>query len=317
MMCKAEEVDPPWGSLPSERYILANWNLHSTETNHQQCINLARYFVRDKFPLSSTSDLPIAQIRAILSPWRPLSVRGLTREANPLHGIWLRTVYSSASYAVHEQHVRTMDWWSESGEEDRLLSDDEYFDFGDNWQRIFDLFPEILMPGSAWESVTTETRDSQNATIRQAATDVKKNLDGLLTVLSGQAIEADAEGVVQEALEWARWYKTSEREAHDYVLREWTDVLHRAFVIGFIVVEDEESLRTGKVLVVFLDERGRSVREKRCDVDNVNGFCPLWDEGAEFDGGQWEDGTIGKDYLEGGERWSVTKGDVGDLMPLW
>ncbi|KAH7327141.1 hypothetical protein BKA65DRAFT_566453 [Rhexocercosporidium sp. MPI-PUGE-AT-0058] len=173
------------------------------------------------------------------------------------------------------------------------------------------------MPSEAWKDIPEETRDRRNEAIQDAAVDVRAGVGGLLAVLNGEAREEDAEEKVKTSLDWARMQTTSEDESRRYVLRSWTDMMHRAFVVGFIVVEDEEALKTGTVLVVFLDERGKSVREVRCDAESVNGYCPLWDEGTQFDGGQWEHSTIGEDYEEGGERWSVTRGEVEHLMPLW
>ncbi|KAL2060598.1 hypothetical protein VTL71DRAFT_9239 [Oculimacula yallundae] len=318
IMCHDQgQVEPPWGDLPSEKYILSHWNENSSEDNHQQCIALSRQFIQERFPAVSSSDRSTSRKRDILSPWRPLSLRSIV--LGQQNGIWLRTIYTPSSDSGHQSHFGDVDWEMMLGtEEYYFFNNSDWYDFGSDWHRIFDYFPELLTSGfDPEEGVSPESRQLRNEAISAAAQKVKPATEELIAVLRGEVEENNVGEQVRTSLEIARMTAENANEVKDFALKDLNDELQCAFVVGFMIVEDQLAIETGEALLVFLDERGKAVRYMREDVQGLDTFCPLWDEGAQFDGSHWRQATVGEDYIDGGVRGSVSMGIVDALLPLW
>ena len=93
-----------------------------------------------------------AEVRDVLAPWRPLALRRIACFLWPSYEhelVILRTHYGGDG-----DDARLRGWIDVDSEEDvffnpealwwRLLDDEELFGFGDEWERVFDILPELL-----------------------------------------------------------------------------------------------------------------------------------------------------------------------------
>ena len=76
--------------------------------------------------------------------------------------------------------------------------------------------------------------------------------------------------------------------------------VHYGFAKTFLFVEDAEAFRTGSLLVVWLDDCGRVVRQGRIPADEAHDITALMTKGAVDDCCQaWIEGEIGEAYRDG------------------
>ena len=227
---------------------------------------------------SRTESPTAAQISTILQPWRTPAQRDTARRGT-INAVWLRTCYSPGSDEKHEELVEFIDMELAVDGDDRLLNDPESYNFGPNWQQVFDIFPELLEPEEGyWDYLQGQQHESMEALKAFAEGGVSRAPSGLLENLSS------LQGQEQE----------------DYVATVLQSSVHAAYVNAWVVLEDEEALNTGKPLLMFLDTQGRVVRSMRVSAGDAAGIGGLWLDGSWRETTEWEDGDLGEEYKKGG-----------------
>ena len=185
--------------------------------------------------------------------------------------VWLRTCYKPGSDDLHVKLLSSLaprDLAEVVGSSDNVsyvLDDSSLYDYGSDWLRIFVRIPELPQGyGPRGESAVT----GYHKAIREAQVEAIREF--------------------------------GEDEIEDLEEPDYTDMQSRC-VTNFFFVEDEESLHTGKVLIVWLDECGRTIRQCRilpADASDVVGI--QYSPGLFECLPQWLDGEVGAAYLTGG-----------------
>ena len=71
----------------------------------------------------------------------------------------------------------------------------------------------------------------------------------------------------------------------DFSDQDWQEDLrarvHHSYVTGILWVQDEESSRSGEILLLWIDEYGRIVREYRVEAEQMNMYSGFWTEFAD------------------------------------
>ncbi|CAG8066755.1 unnamed protein product [Penicillium nalgiovense] len=146
------EMIPPWGTLPIEQYLIKNWNHFSIDAPSQQRQRLIQRFLeRDKtteeflFSDELPPRMPTSEeIGLILHPWRSddvirRKVYYLTKDSVL---VFLRTHYDPEDDGKMNEWVYETDlfeensWWA-------CLNDPRLFNFGSDWQRVYEIMPEV------------------------------------------------------------------------------------------------------------------------------------------------------------------------------
>lgn len=168
---------------------------------------------------------------------------------------------------------------------DRLLDDDGLYDFGDDWRKILDVMPELVVSNDA------SLRESNQELLRQAEDEL----------VEAKADLADQEGQAAPAqvINYTRPVEAMPLD-HSNMLQVLRSKVHKACVVNYIIVEDKEALKTEQLLLAFLDTNGRVVRWTRVgseDAMQMSGFWmnSSWDELDEF-----LEAELGDDYQVGG-----------------
>lgn len=182
--------------------------------------------------------------------------------------IWLRTCYDEGTDGAHQKLVDELNWEMALDVEENILDDAALYDYGDDWRRIFEVIPERLFGNTLDDLDGMPTPEERDRLIREAQRNV--NIDDI------------------------------EDEAELHALKQATTKLHAAAIENYLLVEDKVALDIGKLLIVFFDDFGRTVRQSRILPEDCDGIAGAWadcfiDEMAEF-----EEGDIGPDYLPGG-----------------
>ncbi|KAK4038658.1 hypothetical protein C8A01DRAFT_37425 [Parachaetomium inaequale] len=274
----ASAASPAWGSLPVEQYLLRNWDLTSTLSSPAQRQHLVRAFIQADSVAGADAEqsTPSAeQIRTILEPWRPQRLRQLAHKHCAMTGpfeefYFLRTHYAGGSeddaklreWLDLDEYVsielpREEEWWV-------VLDDAELFDLGENegdWQRVYDVFPELAVPSVARDVVT----DSKMYYIRS-------NLKWL-----------EPDGEPQEE-DWAE------------AVREVVYGLGNK-----LLVVDRKAFETDELGLVFRDAKGHVVRHGRVRADELNELNLYEGWGALHETHFWLDSEVGEKDRVGGE----------------
>ncbi|KAL8782912.1 MAG: hypothetical protein Q9213_005024 [Squamulea squamosa] len=229
--------------------------------------------------LNDRTESPTAlQISTILEPWRTPTQREIA-ERGMIPSVWLRTYYSDGADQKHDELVEYVDMELAVDGENRLLNDPSLYDFGANWQQVFDILPELLEPE---EGDWSYHKDKQ----RQAREELEAFAEGGV---------ARAPKMLQENLATFQG-----RELEDYMAKALQSAVHESCVISWIILEDEEALTTGKLAVMFLDALGRVVRSSRVGIGEASQISGFWQNGSWNEIAEWEDGELGEDYKDGG-----------------
>lgn len=158
-----------------------------------------------------------------------------------------------------------------------LLNDADLYDFGNEWQRVFNVLPELLDP----------TMDMLDADcVNQTKEDVMNenfpsNIERLIATIRRNSPQERAEEEIFNVVH------TPVQKAH---------------VVNYLIIEDKQALESGKVLVVFVDDVGQVVRKNRVDVEEVEDLGGMWFQSAYDDVGIWMKGEVGADYVVSGAR---------------
>ncbi|KAL8729756.1 MAG: hypothetical protein Q9181_004892 [Wetmoreana brouardii] len=277
-----DDVDPPWGSLAAENYLLQRWNPESSEDPDQQRSKLIREFVKaggtGLIDDSRNEGPTAAQISTILVPWRNPAQRELASQVGK-PAVWLRTCYSQGTDEKHEDLVDCVDMFMAVDGDERLLNDPNLYNFGADWHHVFDVLPELLERDSDHLSYYKERQ-------RRAMEDLRKFAEGGLT----QA----PPGLVESLPSFQG------KELEDYVAMVLQSRVHAACVIGWIVLEDEEALNSGMPVLLYLDILGRVVRSKRGEIWDTLAISGAWHNRSWREIREWEDAELGDDYKNGG-----------------
>jgi hypothetical protein len=178
-----------------------------------------------------------------------------------------------------------VDLFNALDDEDRLLDDEDLYDFGDDWKNILDVMPELVVysDASLWQSNQRRLLKAEDMLIKAKAYLAGQNVEGapveLITntraVLPGSAVEESVLGLLKSKV-------------------------HRACVVNYFIVEDREALETQQLLLVSLDAGGRVVRWSRVGPEEAEQMGGFWLDGSWDEVNEWTEAEIGEDYQVGG-----------------
>jgi hypothetical protein len=237
-------------------------------------------------PIEITS----SEASEILDNWRTPEQREIATEPLYLNNAWLRTYYGAGSDEKHQEFVDEINLEYAIDEENRLLNDADSYNFGDQWERILDIMPELVRRDSfrfdsyfAW--VVREEEKCQRAR----------------RVLSGETVDVpETPGkAVQNTIDRIRERFPAE-EVENEVMKAFQLNLHQACMVNWIYVFDEEAFNTKHFLMVWLDPFGEVVRSKRVENGFQDMFNGMFCDGAWTDMEEWESAEIGAAYKPGG-----------------
>lgn len=179
--------------------------------------------------------------------------------------IWLRTCYDEGTEEAHQRLLDALDSELALDLDENILDDATLYDYGDDWRRIFEVVPERLFEESLDDADMRITPEDQEAQIREA----QGNLD------SGEVDDLDA-------------------------FKEATIRYHSEVVSRYLFVEDKVALDTGKVLIVFFDDCGQTVRQSRTKPEHGDMIAGAWADICLDEMDECAEADIGPDYLPGG-----------------
>ncbi|KAJ6038312.1 uncharacterized protein N7446_005122 [Penicillium canescens] len=238
------ETIPPWGSLPVEQYLIKNWNHSSTDAPSQQRRRLIyRFLERDEITEEFLLDerpprMPTPEeISLILHPWRSDNV--IRRKAYYMSKdsvlVFLRTHYDPEDDGKVNEWVYETDlfednsWWA-------CLNDPHLFNFGSNWQRVYEIMPEVA------SFVDRTQRFAPSRELHCFRASLKKNPP------------TKEQKAAHECIDKRR--KMSE---------ESENRLRDINIAAYIVIADQEAFRSGLLRLLCLDDRQNIIREVRVD----------------------------------------------------
>lgn len=234
------------------------------------------------------------EVRDILAPWRPLYLRRAALfiwKSYDDEAIRLRTHYGDGDdkFAEWREVDRDMD---PTFEEDLIplieLNDPQIFDFGENWNRVFDILPELAGPQQ-----------------------------GYICTFEGGISHRDLLSIRQRLRERVMRAEDKEEEVECGIGME----LQFMAVQAYLIVADREAFETDKLRILYLDARGNIVRHSRLAPENVWEARGEW-SGAKYRDSQWwkekeyftqPGGTLGEKYKAKGEIGRILY-DVEDLL---
>lgn len=237
-----------------------------------------------------------ADIASVIRPWRTVEQRGLATDPGLVGSVWLRTCYKEGTDEKHKILVEEIQMDHAVDREERLLDDATLYNFGNHWERILDYVPELVGPltTSFGYDFTTTFWDSYLDSIRKAKDEFCKARE----ILSGGSTEG-ATAMTIELIESSRRDLQADLVMNS-VLEVTLSYLHKMYVVNYLIVEDEEALESGLLLIIFLDAFGRVVRHCRMDASLAESMGGSWLECCWDESSEWVEGTLGEDYQEGG-----------------
>ncbi|KAL2817076.1 hypothetical protein BDW59DRAFT_175608 [Aspergillus cavernicola] len=268
-MAQGLDYLPSWGQLPVEQYLIESWTPASTEQAPTQRARLVKQFLNldqlnpDWDPTGGASD-PDAQppVRA----WRVWQSYNNAGGNNP---VLPRTWYDSAddervkSWAtLSEEYADDADW--------AILDDSHLFAFGENWQRVYDILPEIAMPHvEANPSKCSRRKDWPISDFKQGINAVKRSNPF--------------------------W-----REDLNILVRDNAAALELLHAVSksYILIADKETFETDHFLLAYLDAKGRVTMQGRIlvDEDRLSEVSLEWFERKPLNE-VFEEGTLGEEYV--------------------
>ena len=204
-----------------------------------------------------------SQIDTILQPLQTVQERNLHLDITD-KVIWLRTCYEPGADSEHERLLSSLCYDIEEateGDGDECLLDDQtLYDYGDDWTRIFRRLPELVKGDH-------RSFDDHKQAIRDAQ---------------------------------VKAIREFENNRDEDIKEPSYNIVHIMCQTNHLFIEDAEALRTGSLLVVWLDDCGRVVRQGRCPADELQDLSALQTKGAVYDCFQpWMTGEIGEAYRDG------------------
>ncbi|KAL2133699.1 hypothetical protein VTI74DRAFT_1875 [Chaetomium olivicolor] len=280
-----ETVMPAWGALPVEQYLIVKslpgltapcrpathpqprpsrkWDYSSKLSADKQREELvAAYIEKDvldpELLASPPTRIPTAaEIAEILSPWRPQKLRRM----------------AAALLAGSREHYYFLRTWLELDMEGPdifpenewfcVLDDAELFNFGDAWQDVYDVLPELAAP-DADRRFTNEHVEWARST----ATDL---------------IESEPHVHGEEHYEDAIMQIATIGEP------------------PWLIVLDEEAFETEELGLILRDKKGNPVKETVITPNELGAFYMADARGASYSGGYWRHAAVGRQYQTRGE----------------
>ncbi|KAE8419871.1 hypothetical protein BDV36DRAFT_293762 [Aspergillus pseudocaelatus] len=297
-MSNERGYSPRWGELPVEQYLIRHWDNAMTESPDQQRVRLVRQFLdldefpQEWFPTQEGEPLPPSpteeDIRAILRPWRSDDLR---RRAWHIYTnvtdepIFLRTHYESEDdekiehWACVSEEFENQAWWA-------CLNNAQIYNFGSDWQRVYEILPEIAGP-STEGFVPLETLSSIRSHFKIWLSEAKQ-------------------------IEPEFWRK----DRHRFIELKAAGLL-RAVATRYMLLADQEAFETdGRLRLIYLDNKRNIVRETRVDADGqtITDIIMAWFELT--DPPELEDGITGDRYRVTGDLgrklYQLTDSDLAD-----
>lgn len=192
---------------------------------------------------------------------------------------------------------------------DRLLDDKSLYNLGPNWERILYYIPEL---------VSDYDDDDNDAEEDRRARRIQKEIDDFRAARAGLLIPSPpgAELEPPSSITWlvanTRSFFTTPAEVEVQVLSAIQSNIHKACVVNYIILEDEEALlpettAEGLVRLIFLDSCGYVVRSNRISAGDAEQMGGQWLEHC-FDerDREWRDAEFGDEYKEGGRKADLT-----------
>ncbi|KAL3476006.1 hypothetical protein BJX99DRAFT_247172 [Aspergillus californicus] len=162
----ADDFDyiPEWGQLPVEKYIIRFWDPPSPQTPKEQRSTLDTTLFTAE-PWIKPSRIPTEDEVQILQPWRFDEIRRIAWQiwgCNNTQPLLLRTYYE----LEHHESVNVDEWEELSWNHEEIawwsiLNNKEVFDFGADWQRVFQIFPEAPTQTRFRESLSKVKRQNK------------------------------------------------------------------------------------------------------------------------------------------------------------
>ncbi|KAJ6088010.1 hypothetical protein N7467_006924 [Penicillium canescens] len=293
---------PKWGELPIEQYMIRHWDFAAAESPDQQRLRLIRQFIdvdeipREWDPVNYGAPPPrmptVEEIDLILRPWRSDELRKKAwqmLESGALAPIFLRTHYDPKDDETMEEWISASEefenqaWWA-------CLNDATLFNFGSDWQRVYEIMPEVAGPlnGARYKrSPASELVDMSRARFKTWLAKAKQN-------------------------EPERWRE----DPHAFIEVEGASLL-RTVAAAYFLVADQTAFETGHLRLMYVDGKRNVIRETRICVDGqtITDVIMDWDQlglAPEF----WEEGTIGDRYRVTGdlgrELYQLSEADMRD-----
>jgi hypothetical protein len=181
--------------------------------------------------------------------------------------IWLRTCYDEGTDQAHQNLLNVLNEELALELKENILDDAALYDYGDDWRRIFEVVPERLLQELLNDNVGSQTVSQK----RQAP------MRGMLRNLD-----------IDDVSNTNAWKIEIVR-------------LHLSVTRNYLLISDKVALDTGKVLVVFFDDCGRTMRQSRIEPEYCADIAGAWFDGCLDDAMDvFTEAEIGPDYLTGG-----------------
>jgi hypothetical protein len=232
----------------------------------------------------------VEEIDLVLRPWRSDELRKKAwqmLESGTAAPIFLRTHYDPEDDETMEEWVSASEefenqaWWA-------CLNDATLFNFGSDWQRVYEIMPEVAGPvsGAGYKRYpSSEIVDMSRAEFKACLAKAKQN-------------EPD------------RWRE----DPHGLIEVEGADLL-RTVAAAYILVADQTAFETGHVRLIYVDGKRDVIRETRVDAQTITDVIMDWDQ-LNLPPELWEEGTIGERYRVTGdlgrELYQLSEADITD-----
>jgi hypothetical protein len=239
------------------------------------------------------------EVCVVLAPWRPLRWRQAALsiwEYRFDEAVWLRTHYGDESNDKFGQFRETHEDWDPRFDKESLpwavLDDPDVFNFEENWERVFDILPELAGPGQGYSRVFASG--------------------------ANQVFLAETRQELREAV-----LRADDREEEAEAGVAGTQLQLMAVAMGtYLIVVDQKAFESEGLRILYLDARGNIIRHSRIAPEDIWIARGQW-EGCRYNDGQWwvigeegystGDGVLGEKYRAKGEIGRVLY-DVGDLL---
>lgn len=190
--------------------------------------------------------------------------------------------------------------------EERILDDASlYGGFGTDWERLFELLPELLV--TEWEGCPEWPGYKGRITRAvEMLKDARARFQG-----GGEMVEREGRDYVGRLIEG--WRAISpEEEMQRRVLEALLSGVHKACVVNYLIIEDRETLEGEEelLLMAFVDAWGRVVRIKRVNSEEAEMMGGMWLEQAFDDLSEWDEAKVGSDYEVEGAWEELMKHEV-------
>ncbi|KAJ5985571.1 hypothetical protein N7522_012767 [Penicillium canescens] len=183
------------------------------------------------------------------------------------------------------EEFRNQAWWA-------CLNDATLFNFGFDWQRVYDVMPEVAGPVSEAGYTRYPSPEIVEMSRTQFRTSLRKTKQS----------------------EPHRWREDPDR----FIEFEAADLL-RTVAAAYILVADQKAFETGgQVRLVYVDGKRNVIQKTRVEADaqTITDVIMDWDQ-LNLPPDLWEEGTIGDRYRVnrdlGRELYQLSEVDMADL----